>query len=581
MASSQGNHSSLRDHLPDGAVLGWIVALFLFLVALGSAGFGFDLGSWASWMQQLETGGYRHIGANYPPLLLHWLWIGAAVLDGISEGSTPLEIIKAWTVFPIWISWMVLIYQVASALNRSGIQPQTSWIFWLTVCNPAIIADGPQWGQVDLLPWIPLSCGLIAHQRGRHMLGPVFFMIAVTAKFQAIVYAPVFAGVYLRALVANRRLMWAILWSFLAIAVPFLPFVFVGRGWEQAGNAYWNNIGGYPANSNNAANLWKLLGLGEARSSAALFGHAGLSWLTPQFVGLALFATCACLIFVNSFRQKGNIWGLAVAANFCFFAFCPEMHERYLFGAVPAAAMWAAHDRKGSGWYVVATALTALNISFVFFPHEPYEWRSISAIVVAAAVLLVLQMTGLRLQLGLLRGANNYPRVVMVCLGIAPLCVLAIEQYASRGIDLSRIKVGESIPLTEAKPTKVSQEFGTPQFQRHLQKRQFEFGDSPISSGIKVHARSDLRFQLPQGRFELQGRCGPEKVAHSASSMLCKLLVGGEVRWESEATKGVSAPMAFSVSMQGPVELALIVDPLGSNFGDHGLWGDLILRRVE
>jgi Gpi18-like mannosyltransferase len=581
MTSSQGNHSSLRHHLPDGVTLGWTVALFLFLMALGSEGYGGDLECWNSWMAQLQVGGYRTVEANYPPLLLHWLWVGASVVDGVSKGIVPLEIIKAWTVFPVWVSWMALIYQVAYALDRSGIQPRTSWIFWLTVCNPAIIIDGPQWGQLDLLPWIPISCGLIAHQRGRHMVGPIFFVIAVATKFQAIVYAPVFAGLYLRALAANRRLLWAIPLSLLAIVVAFLPCMLVGRGWEQAANAYWNNIGGQPATSNNAANLWKLLGLGDAASSTPLWGDGGLAWITLQAVGLTLFAMCAGLTFVNSLRQEKNVWGLAVAINFCFFAFCPEMHERYLFGAVPAAAMWAAQDRKGAGWYLAATVLTTLNIAFIFFPHNQYEWSGLSMIVVAAALLLVLHMAGLRLQCGLGRRVNSYPRVVMACVSVAPLMVLAIQHHINRGSDLSRMAVGESVHLTDADPTSASQEFEIPRFQRRYQRRQFAFNDAPISSGIKVHAWSDLRFQLPKGRFELLGRCGPDKVAHNNSSMLFKLLVGGELRWQSEATRGISSSIPFSVSVQGPAEVSLVVDPLGSNFGDHGLWGDLILRRIE
>jgi Gpi18-like mannosyltransferase len=581
MAFQQVDSQLARRSLPAGLSLGWLVALVVFLVAIRSNGYGSDLGYWSSWMSQLHTGGYRVVNANYPPLLLHWLWVGAQFLDGVALGLVSTELVKWWTVFPVWLSWIFLIYQVACALERSGITPRSSWVFWLTVCNPAIIADGPQWGQVDLLPWIPISLGLIAHQRGRHLLGPIFFVLGVAAKFQAIVYAPIFAGLYLRAVVSQRRLLWAIPVGACVFFICFLPFFVVERGWEQVAQAYWNNIGGQPAASNNAGNLWKLLGVGEVLGSQPLFQGQEFAWATPKVIGLFLFGMSACLIFVRSLRKDADIWGLAVAANFCFFAFCPEMHERYLFGAVPAAAMWAANDRSKGGWYALATAITFLNISFVHFPRDNHEWQVISALAVGVAVLLFLKHAGLRVPSRIPSNLDMYPRATMVCVSLAPLVMFAEQVSSVKDINVAAAKVGESILLADLTPASFKQEWGSPRFQRRLNRGEVEFSDAVISSGIMVHASSEVRFQLPQGRFELSGRCGPQKIANSTSTMRFTVMLGAELLWESADTKGASPAVPFTVVLQGPGEFALVVDPLGSNFGDHGLWGDVALRRLE
>jgi hypothetical protein len=406
-------------------------------------------------------------------------------------------------------------------------------------------------------------------------------VLGVAAKFQAIVYAPIFAGLYLRAVVSQRRLLWAIPVGACVFFICFLPFFVVERGWEQVAQAYWNNIGGQPAASNNAGNLWKLLGVGEVLGSQPLFQGQEFAWATPKVIGLFLFGMSACLIFVRSLRKDADIWGLAVAANFCFFAFCPEMHERYLFGAVPAAAMWAAHDRSKSGWYALATAITFLNISFVHFPRDNHEWQVISALAVGVAVLLFLKHAGLRVPSRIPSNLDMYPRATMVCVSLAPLVMFAEQVSSVKDINVAAAKVGESILLADLTPASFKQEWGSPRFQRRLNRGEVEFSDAVISSGIMVHASSEVRFQLPQGRFELSGRCGPQKIANSTSTMRFTVMLGAELLWESADTKGASPAVPFTVVLQGPGEFALVVDPLGSNFGDHGLWGDVALRRLE
>jgi hypothetical protein len=477
---------------------------------------------------------------------------------------------------------MLLIYQVGSSLRNSGTKPSESWIFWLTVFNPAIIADGPQWGQVDLLPWIPISLGLLAHQRGRHMLGPALFALAVTVKFQAVVYGPLFAGLYIRAVVKDWKLLWAIPCAILAVSLCFLPFIISGVAIAQAEGAYWSNIGIMPNASNNAANLWRLIGVGAIPSSAPLLKISGFEWLTPRSLGLALFCLSSISVFLLALLKRSDIWLLALVVNFSFFAFCPEMHERYLLAAVPAAAMWASRSGARAGWYAVTTALAALNISFVFFPRNHHEWRIVSVVVVVGALALTFEALGARARLRIFACLDRRPRLALGLACLVPL-LLVLAQARAEGLSkFFRLGIGESILLASISPVSVSQSWGGgPIYQTPGMPEEYGFSDTRISSGIKVHAWSELRYRLPSGRYQLVGKCGPEKIANVRSSMRFMIRLNGETVWQSEISNGPSASAPFRLLLVGPSELSLVADPLGTNFGDHGLWGDVVLRRLE
>lgn len=570
------------ERLPSGLAVGWFAAGLLSVFAFFSRGHKGDLNYWWTWLEQLQSGGYAQLDANYPPILLHWLALGGVILDAVGLGSGNPLIVKIWVQLPVWLAWMLLLYQVARTLAERGITPMTSGIFWVVALNPAILIDGPVWGQVDFLPWIPLSLGLLAYARGKDWQGPMWFCVAMAVKFQAIVLAPVFAALFLRSVHSDRKVLRAALPAAVgAILLAFLPFILVGRGWAQAGEAFWKNLGRYPHATLNAANLWKLLTPFGAYGSEPLPGFEGISWMTPSKLGLALFGCISIVVFVATFRKSANVWALGTLAMFGFFAFSSAMHERYLFMAVPFAAMWAASEDRGKPWLVVSTALVSLNIAFRLFPTDFHEWMGVSAIVVLAVPFLVLQSFDVRLPQALWTFWDARPwRTIALAAGL-PFIVWTVElAYTSASAKLD-LDVGDRRSMARWQPVSAKQDWGVPRWRHRPWHQPVKYSSSSVTTGIKTHAKSDFRYQVPQGRYLVSGLAGAEKEANDNADMRFEIKFDGVSLWTSPTVERKSAAAPFEVVIVGPGVLELHVDPLDSNNGDHALWGDTFIKRLE
>jgi Gpi18-like mannosyltransferase len=569
------------SRLPEGLILGWCVSLLLFLAGLHSSGFTSDLNCWTNWFFEMERSGYKTINANYPPAVPSWIYVGSKTL-GLSRETPRLQfLIKFWMQIPIWFAWMILLYQVAINLSRRGISPINSWVFWLTACNPAILLDGPMWGQVDPITWIPLSLSIYAFIHNRPVGGGMLFALSLCFKFQAISVSPIFAGLWLRAMIKSRGALWAIPASALVVIIAFLPFIIEGRGIQQAEMAYWGNISMYPSATVNAANLWRLWSHDSISSLAPMFTGYTFSPLTPQNIGLTLFALSSALIFITSFLGKTNSWAQMVTASFCFFAFCPEMHERYLFLAIPAAAVWAASHRDGAVWFVIATFAVSANIMFVYFPKSAHEWAFVSLLVCVTAIVLLFKSLGFSIKSLRSDFFDRLPLMTFIAFAAVPALWLSALIAKDNQRDLLTLLPGTSADITDVRASSIQQQFSSPIYKFKGISSSLRFNDAPISSGIKVHALSRLSYKIPDGKFNLSGRCGPEKVAHDKSLIRCMITLGNVALWESSPKKGRDPSEFFNIDFTGPGTLNLMIDPEGTNFGDHALWGDVGITKTE
>jgi Gpi18-like mannosyltransferase len=567
--------------LPEGLGLGWLVTGFLFTLAFLSQSFDSDLNFWQAWMKMHQNGGYAALQANYPPVLLHWIALGGGIFSVLGIQETSLLLIKVWVEIPVWLAWMLLLFQVARALEERGISPRSSGVFWFTVFNPALYLDGPIWGQVDLLPWIPLSLGLLAHIRNQHWQGPIWFALALAIKFQSIVFAPIFAALFIRALWQERKVLLGALGAIGVMFLSFLPFVWVGRGWEHAGDAYWDNVGMYPYATYNATNLWYLLMPKDAMGKDSIPGFESWGFMTPSFLGLALFGSFALLVFVLALRKQANLWALGVLSMFAFFAFSAEMHERYLFGAVPMAAMWAAHQSRGRIWYVIATLAVAYNIALLLFPDSTYEWNLLSLLIVLSVPFLLIHSMGLRLPHRVWTIWDQNPLKTMLISALIPVLFfgyLVQQQWLAKELHLN---IQQERSMAQWTPTAKSQEWDQPKWATQIWERSLGFKNQTLLSGIKVHAKSQLLYSLPEGTYRIHGFCGPEKEAGDAAEMRFEVALNGTPIWSSPVLTQNSSAFPVDVIVVGPADLELRVDPQGANHGDHALWGDLKIQRLK
>lgn len=572
----------LSSPLAEGLAIGWLISLGLFLVGLHSRGWESDLNFWLSWIIQLDRDGYRTITANYPPLILHWLYLGSNTLGATLHSVASTFLAKFWIQIPVWLAWMLLINQVATTLLRRGISPISSWVFWLTICNPALLLDGPMWGQVDLIPWLFVSLGLYSSLKDQPTRSAAYFTLAVCTKFQSIAFAPVFAALWIKSVIKTRHAIWAIPASILTFFLTFLPFILAGRGFEQIQKAYWKNIGLQPAATNNAANLWYSVSRNSTLlSDTPLLSSPDWLWLNPKFLGLGLFAIFSLFIFISSLRNESFPWSQCTASIFAFFAFCPEMHERYLLMAVPVSAVWAASRADGGPWYALSTAIVAINIMFIYFPSSDYEWRFVSFLTSLGALALLIKSMGAPIFSRKMLVVDKFPRVVTAACIISPFLLLKSYIPQNEWNEISSIQAGSRFDLAHTLSSRYRQSWGKPIYQINKTPNSFGFNDRTILSGIKVHAQSILEYDIPPGKFTAIGRCGPEKIANARSQMRFQIAVNDSTLWESRSKKGRESSDLFEINFYGPGTLKFILDPEGTNFGDHGLWGDVSISRTE
>jgi Gpi18-like mannosyltransferase len=132
-----------------------VICLLANLFCTNAAAFGGDQNYWADWVKQLANNGLERFNGNYPPLYVFWLWIVAQVHN---LANIPIEkgvLLKFFCLWPVYFGHVGLV-DLASRLVARFKLPKYSAHFVLAfvALNPALLLDGPIWGQVDLFPCI-------------------------------------------------------------------------------------------------------------------------------------------------------------------------------------------------------------------------------------------------------------------------------------------------------------------------------------------------------------------------------------------------------------------------------------------
>lgn len=574
-----------REHSYGWAILASTAA---FLIALAFEGFGSDLNFWLSWINEFRTGGYAASTANYPPVLLHWLYLGAQLLEWSKFPEPSHYLVKTWSEIPVWFCQIFLLIQVGNFLRSRQVEPYSSPVFWLTAFNPAILLDNPIWGQVDLMVALPLSLAFLSYaKKGKPMWGPFWLALALATKFQAIVFVPLIAGLALRNVRPTLKGLPMALGIF---ALAFLPFFVVGNGLDSMARAYWGNVGLYPFASYNAANLWQLLVGENYPRDQIIWGlakaeHFPLKLLTPAGMGLLLFGLCSLWIFWRAYnRGEKDEWRLALFSFVAFFAFSSDMHERYLFSAVPLAALWAAKDKAGEPWYRFFTWVVFINIAFVLTPKGLIAWNLLSLLIVLSVPALLLGCLDIKWAS---RSAQFFKRYEwsrnwawMIALFMLFVQVQFLVQTEFRKSKI-QVAVGQGIDLAEFKPRKTGENYGYLHHNVSFDDKVLNIGGQNFATGLGAHAPSHLYYQLPEGEYFLTGAAGLAEESMQGGRVQMNILLNGVQVWQSPILQGFGPPEFFQIRIMGPALLEFAADPLEDKNSDHINWVDLHLTRTR
>ena len=558
-------------------------------------GHGSDIGFWHDWVRQLSTTGYDGFNGNYPPLYVHWLYLVGKfyTLTGIPlEGN---DLLKFLAQIPVTIFHCLLSILIFSQLKRfNASRPFLHAMMLLTVLNPAILVDGPIWGQVDLPPAVMVFCALLlaVDQRWSYLSIPVF-TLALLTKFQMIAIAPVFGFLFFRN--PGKHLIGMVLAVAIA-ALVFLPSILAGHFSQAFRQAYIDTLGQYPMTTYNAANIWILLTGNTAPDNVLLFGVTPDSSLakvfTAKYFGMLLFSLTALYVFLQGihFLLKNNaqqndrqlLVHSLFAAMICavgFFTLLPAMHERYIFPAVVMALAYAAMAQQKLIYPIIISLLSGLNMLIILEISGSDIWHGLSWLIVAVLVLGLGELImGDRLFSGLkfiIRSTAKIPllSVWVFIIGTCGMTAYFNERYQIYQTELNaNQRFLTDLPLIYAK-----QDHGKMALHLSYEGNRLSIANRRYAQGIGTHASSDIQYQLPEGASEFSFSAGLDDEVGTAD---VQFSVWGDDKllWQSKPYLGNERDLStHTVDVRGVQKLNLKIAPLTEDKWDHADWANTII----
>ena len=158
--------------------------------------------------------------------------------------------------------------------------------------------------------------------------------------------------------------------------------------------------------------------------------------------------------------------------------------------------------------------------------------------------------------------------------GLSPQALRSAEIRGGRWIWLSSLTPSkyEHTPLLSLKwPYRIDKNvLGGP----------LSIGGQPFDSGIGVHSRSVLTFELGGQYREFTTQCGLDDAAGLMGDVSASIIVDGEVKWQERHIRGGTPPRAVRIDVSGAQTLKLRVDFGGNgDVRDRFDWADAALIR--
>ncbi|MDB5801179.1 MAG: hypothetical protein JWL63_2118 [Rhodocyclales bacterium] len=551
----------------------WVLTAVVLNILFGTAnGYAGDMNYWFDWTNQLQTRGYSELNANYPPLYVHWLWLIAQFETGLHLVVSQDPLLRFLTNTPVLASHAMLLLLLDTLLQRAAVTDrQWNLTIGFAALNPAILLDGPLWGQVDLLFCLMTvtALALLIEARRLAWVFPLL-VLAVLTKFQTICVAPL----VLPLLWHRRRskALWLGLLPALVLGVLLLlPYMLTGSLWNMISLAYLKASSMYPYATLNGNNLWFMLGLNSRPDNIFifdLFEHAApwQKYFTAKILGIFLCAVWGLGIAISSFRHDDGEthWRNGFLAAVGFFLFLPGMHERYLLPAVVIALCAAARYPRFLLPAICLAALSSINMLFVLHVNGGVVGIANSALTILFAIFAI---TSARLgRLPWLRWAGSiglrWWGALAIGIWAIMLCIYLLPMLPdSKGW----------IDATSLKGRTTSQGWGELQIGNSVDGRVLKVNKLRYASGFGTHATSSITLSIPVGADSFSVLAGIDDES-TAGEVEFLVMLDGDTVWRSGPVRSGEAPRKVVLDLHGHKKLDLIVDSLGDMQGDHADW---------
>lgn len=572
-----------------------ILAITLNFSLLFLKGYSQDLGYWQDWVRQLSTSGYDGFNGNYPPFYIHWLYL---VGQFYTLTAIPLEhndLLKFLTQIPVTVFHCILTTAIFSQLQRFNAKKHfIHGAMLLTVVNPAILVNGPIWGQVDLIPATIVCCALIAATTVRHSYWAIpLFTLALLTKFQTIAFAPVFAYLFFYNI---RNHLIGLLLAILLGALIFLPSIIAGHFWQAFRLAYIDTLGQYPMTTFNAANLWILLTGNTAPDSIILFGIGSDSALakifTAKYFGMLLFALTSLLVFFQGIyfliKNTANVTQVQLlshamfAATICalaFFTLLPAMHERYLFPAVVMALAYSAIAQQKIIYPITISVLCALNMLIILEINGSDIWYGLSILTVFILALGIVDLlTAHRLFNLLQQLAQRIYKVPLLALWFFAIALGVTTSYLTEHYRIHQLQLKQNqLWLTDLPLVYARQDHGVMAINRSFDGNYLSIAGRRYTQGIGSHAAADIQYQLPEGAKSFSFMAALDDEVGTADVQF-SVWGDGKLLWQSPLLYGHERNIATQhIDIKGVSLLNLKIAPLKDDKWDHADWINTII----
>ena len=303
-------------------LIGFVIRLFLCAVFKGHAT---DMSCWVSWGNQIADGRfstfYDGTWYDYPPgymLVLGGLtWI-MRLLHVADWGSETLRLF--WYMLPAFLCDIGCGALLMRFCREQKLPDAAALLLGaLVVLNPAAIWLSGAWGQIDSILTLLLLLTYGAFRKGHRIGAGLWYAAAVLIKWQALIYGPVLALVYIGTLLSEadrKERLKKLGATVLAAAVALLAIFVVSLPFRGSMGIFWiverfmKASSGYDYATVEGYNFFALLGANWRDANADLFNGAGAGGallLTFNTIGKLLLPLAVITLSaaaVRDFRQR-------------------------------------------------------------------------------------------------------------------------------------------------------------------------------------------------------------------------------------------------------------------------------------
>lgn len=367
----------------------WIVLVgfvIRFLLCACFGGHASDMGCWISWGNQIAYGEwgafYDGTWYDYPPGYMMVLGLLTRILSLFQAASWPETVRLFAYMLPAFLADVLCGALLLAFLRRKSVDTSVSlFLSILVVLNPAAIYLSGAWGQIDSILTLFLLVSLLLLSEDRCILSGFVYAIAVLMKWQALIYGPVFALLFLYTAfeTEDRKLRTKrILHTVIAVAVALGTLFAVSLLFKGDQPILWmierflGASGGYDYATVEGYNFFALLGGNWADSSLDIFRNVSV-WSaidrTNALFGKVLMAIGIPMLVIHAWRnpKQGKERGLSRELSILLTT----------IGALLVCKILNYALSSSQGWDVQPYAFVMLAaVAYLLYPYAVNQKRS-------------------------------------------------------------------------------------------------------------------------------------------------------------------------------------------------------------